>query len=119
MTENSGKSAVDAGGDRTSMSPGVSAQMLQAAENKAAQAETDMVQKRLPYEADPLFMYLWRRKLGTPEYRAKGLARYLDRKVARLIEFDGARRNYTVLIELPVRLREHAERLRAEISGSR
>jgi hypothetical protein len=51
------------------------------------------------------------------EYRAKGLVRYLDRKVARLIEFDGASRNYAVLVELPVRLREHAERLRAELAS--
>lgn len=94
------------------------APMLEAAETKAAQAERDLEEKRKPYEADPLFMYLWRRKYGTPEYRAKGLARYLDRKVARLIEFDGARRNYAVLIELPVRLREHADRLRSELSSS-
>ena len=92
--------------------------MLEAAEAKAAQAERDLQEKRQPYEADPIFMYLWRRGYGTPEYRATGLVRYLDRKVARLIEFDGARRNYAVLTELPVRLREHADRLRAELASS-
>lgn len=90
--------------------------MLEAAERKAAQAETDLEQKRKPYEADPLFMYLWKRGFGTPRYRAIPLVRYLDRKVARLVGFDDARRNYAVLIELPVRLREHADQLRTELA---
>ena len=97
--------------------PAGSTNMLEAAEAKAAQAERDLQEKRQPYESDPLFMYLWRRKFGTPEYRATGLVRFLDRKVARLIEFDEARRNYAVLIELPARLREHADRLRAGLAS--
>jgi hypothetical protein len=104
------------GGERPAVA---TAQMLEAAEAKAVQADKDLQEKRRPYEADPLFMYLWRRRFGTPEYRGKGLARYLDRRVATLIAFDGARRNYAVLIELPTRLQEHAERLRAELSSRR
>ena len=118
-TPNEPGAGAAAAGEAGGAPPAATAQMLEAAETKAAQAERDMQEKRQPYEADPLFMYLWRRKFGTPEYRAKGLVRYLDRKVARLIEFDGARRNYAVLIELPARLREHAERLRAELSPPR
>lgn len=38
------------------------------AEKKAAQAEADRERKKIPYESDPLFMYLWRRKLGTSAY---------------------------------------------------
>ena len=95
------------------------AQMLELAEQKAEQAEADLQEKRQPYEADPLFMYLWRAKFGTSEDRAGGIVRYFDRKVAKLIGFDGARRNYAVLLQLPVRLREHADRLRAELSGAR
>ena len=91
--------------------------MLDAAERKAAQAEADLEQKRKPYEADPLFMYLWRRGFGTPRYRAAPFVRHFDRKVARLVGFDDARRNYAVLVELPVRLREHAEQLRAELGA--
>jgi len=98
--------------------PPASAEMLAAAERKAAQAECDLEEKRKPYEADPLFMYLWSRGLGTSRYRAIPLVRYFDRKVARHIGFDDARRNYAVLIELPVRLREHAERLRAELGAN-
>ena len=95
--------------------PEATPEMLDAAQRKAAQAENDLEQKRKPYEADPLFMYLWNRGFGTPRYRAAPVVRYLDRKVARLIGFDDARRNYAVLLDLPVRLREHAERLRAEL----
>ncbi|MBA3518387.1 MAG: hypothetical protein H0T75_12260 [Rhizobiales bacterium] len=98
--------------------PPASAEMLAAAERKAAQAECDLEEKRKPYEADPLFMYLWTRAFGTPRYRAVPLVRSIDRKVARHIGFDEARRNYAVLIELPVRLREHAERLRAELGAN-
>ena len=53
------------------------------AEEKAANAEADRDEKRRPYEADPLFTYLWRRNFGTAEYRAGFLTRYFDRKVAR------------------------------------
>jgi hypothetical protein len=89
------------------------------AEAKAANAEADRQEKRRPYEADPLFMYLWRRKFGTAEYRAGFLARYLDRKVARLVGYDKARANYVMLNEIPVRLREHADRVKAEADAQR
>jgi hypothetical protein len=38
------------------------------AEKKAAQVEAGRARKKTPYESDSLFMYLWRRKLGTPDY---------------------------------------------------
>jgi hypothetical protein len=86
--------------------------ILAKAEEKAAQAEADREEKRRPYEADPLFMYLWRRRFGTPGYQAGPLVHSLDRKVAHLIGYEEARVNYAMLMELPQRLREHAERLR-------
>src|SRR5690606_13717072 len=58
-------------------------------------------------------MYLWRRRYGTSEYVGGGLTRWLDGKVARLIGYADARANYARLSELPVRLREHAERVGA------
>jgi hypothetical protein len=79
-------------------------------DEKATLAEQELDAKGHAYEADPLFAYLWRRRYGTPEYRAFPLVRWLDGKVARLIRYEGARRNYQRLQELPVRLREHAER---------
>src|SRR5690606_12176750 len=83
------------------------------AERKTSEAEHDRVGKGAPYEADPLFMYLWRRGFGTAAYSANPLARLLDRAVARLIGFDRARPNYWMLLEIPTRLRAHAERVRA------
>jgi hypothetical protein len=92
--------------------------MLRAAREKAVQAEADREEKRKPYEADPLFMYLWGRRYGTRDYQAIPLVRYFDRKVAHLIGFEEARVNYTLLMELPERLREHADRLRSGEGGS-
>jgi hypothetical protein len=91
----------------------VDASQAARAEEKAAQAEGDREEKRRPYEADPIFMYLWRRRYGTRDYHASNLVRFFDRKVAQLIDFESARLNYTMLMELPDRLREHAERLKA------
>ena len=92
----------------------VSSEVIRRAEDKAAQAEADRDEKRKPYESDPLFMYLWRRRFGTGEYRGSGLVRFLDRKVAHLIGFEEVRVNYAMLMELPERLREHATRLKQE-----
>lgn len=83
------------------------------AEEKTAFAEADRVAKGKPYEADPLFMYLWQRGFATPNYRYGAFTRWLDRKVARLIGYDRARANYAMLQEIPRRLQQHAERCRA------
>lgn len=91
--------------------------VAEEAEKKAAQAEADREAKGKPYEADPLFMYLWRRRFGTGEYVSRGFVRYIDRKVARLVGYDKARANYVMLNEIPQRLREHAERVKAEIGA--
>lgn len=83
------------------------------AQEKAAQSESEREQKGASYRADPLFMYLWSRGFGTPEYRSGGLVRILDSKVARLIGYADARANYARLNEIPERLREHAASLAA------
>ena len=83
------------------------------AEEKAARSEEEREQKGESYRGDPLFMYLWERNYGLPEYQAGGLVRWLDSRVARLIGFADARANYTRLNEIPVRLREYANTLKA------
>jgi hypothetical protein len=80
------------------------------AEDKAVQSEQEKDEKGQSYRDDPLFMYLWERGYGTPQYRAWPVARWLDGNVARLIRFEDARANYARLQEIPLRLREHAER---------
>jgi hypothetical protein len=84
------------------------------AEDKAAAARHDRLEKGKPYEADPLFSYLWSRGYGTSAYRAWPLARWLDGKVAKLCAYEGARRNYALLIEIPARLAEHAATMRGQ-----
>lgn len=85
------------------------AKIAEAADDKAKQAEADREIKCKPYEADPLFMYLWKRGFATAAYKAGNFARTFDRKVANLVRFETARPNYASLNEIPVRLREHAE----------
>ncbi len=90
-----------------------------AADQKAKQAEADRQVKGKPYEADPLFLYLWKRGFGTAQYRANSLVSYLDGKVAGLVSFQGARANYAMLNEIPKRLREHADRCKGDLDAER
>ncbi|NEV64057.1 hypothetical protein [Thiorhodococcus minor] len=83
------------------------------AEEKAAESAQEKDEKGASYRQDPLFIYLWDRRYGTPAYKANPLARWLDGKVARLIGFADARANYARLSEIPERLREHADALQA------
>ncbi|MEJ2667184.1 MAG: hypothetical protein P8Z81_08830 [Deinococcales bacterium] len=78
------------------------------AEEKADSSERELGDKGQAYHQDPLFMYLWRRRFGTPGYRAVRLFRWLDAKVARHARFLDARADYARLLEIPKRLREHA-----------
>jgi len=87
------------------------AAVAQHADEKASGAEKDRGEKGKPYEADPLFMYLWNRRFLTPDYRGGWLSRPLDAWVARLINFQSNRANYYMLQELPRRLREHATKV--------
>jgi hypothetical protein len=90
-------------------------QVAQGAEDKAKQVEADRDAKRKPYEADPLFMYLWKRGFGTASYSASNFVRLMDRWVARLVGFDTARPNYVMLNEIPLRLRENAAQREKEL----
>lgn len=84
------------------------------AEKKASTSESELGAKRKPYDDDPLFAYLWRQRFGTSEYQAGNFARMMDRIVADFIGFAGVRANYAALVEIPLRLREHATAKRAE-----
>ena len=78
--------------------------------DKTEQAEADREAKGKPYRDDPLFMYLWERGYGTRNYRVNNLVSYLDSLVAGLVGYPEARVNFAMLNEIPLRLREHAER---------
>jgi rubrerythrin len=79
------------------------------ADDKARHSEQEKDEKGQSYRDDALFMYLWERHYGTPQYRAWPLTRWLDNRVAHLVGFADARANYARLQEIPLRLREHAE----------
>jgi chromosome segregation ATPase len=79
------------------------------AEDKALHSEQEKDEKGQSYRDDPLFMYLWERHYGTPQYQAWPVTRWLDTRIAKLVDYEGARANYARLQEIPVRLREHAE----------
>lgn len=79
------------------------------AEDKALHSEQEKDEKGQSYRDDPLFMYLWERHYGTPQYQAWPVTRWLDTRIARLVGYEDARANYARLQEIPVRLREHAE----------
>lgn len=83
---------------------------MHAAE-KADESAQEEEAKGTSYRADPLFMYLWKRRYATTEQKGNPLTRWLDAKVARLIGYADARANFARLREIPLRLREHAEAL--------
>lgn len=80
------------------------------ADDKASRSEQEQEEKGQSYRDDKLFTYLWDRKYGTSEYQANPLARWLDGRVAKRIGYTDAHTNYARLKEIPLRLREHAER---------
>lgn len=82
------------------------------ADKKATQSESELAEKRNPYDTDPLFAYLWHRGYGTSAYKASGLTSHMDGLVADFIGFLEVRPSYHMLTEIPLRLRDHATRQR-------
>lgn len=78
------------------------------AEEKTALAVKDRQEKGLPYESSKLFSYLWKQNYGTSQYRSGGLFAALDDWVAGICDYNKARANYWLLLEIPRRLEEHA-----------
>lgn len=81
---------------------------------KTEVAEKDHEEKGKPYREDPLFMYLWETGFGTNSYSANNLVRFFDKKIADMVGYHNAKPNFSILNEIPMRLREHAERLLAD-----
>jgi hypothetical protein len=88
------------------------------AEDKALHSEQEKDEKGQSYRDDVLFMYLWERHYGTPQYQPWPITRWLDAKLARLVGFEDARANYARLQEIPVRLREHAEQKKRDAEAA-
>lgn len=107
------KAAEDADYRRLSAAAEEAERIAQHAEQKSGFAERDFEEKGRSYRADPLFAYLWDRGYGTARYRAMPLVAMIDGWVARLIEFEPARRAYQLLSDLPPNMAAHAQRMRA------
>ncbi|MBW6398391.1 hypothetical protein KPL78_11060 [Roseomonas sp. HJA6] len=107
------RTAQDAEFQRLSATAEEAERVAQHAEQKSGFAARDFEEKGRPYRADPLFAYLWDRGWGTGRYRAFPLVRMIDGWVAKLIEFEPARRSYALLSELPGNMTAHAARMRA------
>ena len=94
-------------------------EIAENADEKAKLAESDLAEKGKPYLNDPLFMYLWTKKHAQAEDRTGALVRFLDRKVAHLVGYSGARANYAMLNEIPARLREHAKNKQNDVDEAK
>ena len=72
LVENTRKALADTEAFKTQREAADAASLrARYADEKADQAEQDRSQKRLPYEADKLFAYLWGRRYAFPEYAVK------------------------------------------------
>jgi hypothetical protein len=88
------------------------------AEKKAETSAAELGAKKKPYDEDPLFAYLWQRRFATVQYAGSNITRILDRMVAEFIGYDTSRPNYAALIEIPLRLKEHAAATRKAAAKS-
>ena len=89
------------------------AAVAERARQKLAVAQNDRQEKGRPYDDDPLFSYLWKRKFRTVDYKAGALTRTLDGWVGKLCGYDKAHLTYARLTELPERLAEHVTHVEA------
>ena len=70
-------------------------------------------QRKLPsYERSRLFKYLYDAGYATGRYQAGGLTRRLDRWVAKMIDFESARRGYDFLRTTPELMKQEVSRRR-------
>lgn len=78
---------------------------LQRSEANLAEIEQDSLRKLPGYENSSLFMYLWKRKFGTPEYASRGFTRSTDQWLARYIGYREACKSYEFLKTTPGHMR--------------
>lgn len=77
--------------------------------------QEDQEEKMRSYHEDILFMHLWDVGYGTSTYRKNFISRGFDRWVARILKFEDARRNYSVLSALPRKFIDHLTLLEAKL----
>lgn len=83
-------------------------------EERVEESRQEAADKLPAYEQSRLFRYLVDRGYGTPGYTGSGLTRQLDRWVARLVDFNAAKRSYDFLRTTPELMDAEVDRRRGE-----
>lgn len=78
---------------------------LERAEANLDEVSQDASRNLPAYKACRLFTYLQERKFGTSEYTHKGISRRMDRWIAKMANFNDAKRNYDYLTTTPATMR--------------
>lgn len=94
-----------------------SEQELQRNEQRVEESQREAAEKLPAYENSRLFKYLADRDFGTSRYKKRGLTRRLDRWVARLVDFQKAKKGYDFLKVTPELMAAEVERRRSEFNG--
>lgn len=90
---------------------------LKRNEQRVAEMREEVAEKLPAYEKCRLFKYLHRRGFGTPEYKAKGFTRRLDRWVARVVNYNENRQSYNFLKVTPELMAAEVDRRRGEFNS--
>ena len=101
-----------------------SEQELARNRDRVEDSKQEAAEKLPAYKKSSLFQYLIDRGYGTSKYKKRGLTRRLDRWVARLVNFEKAKKSYDFLQVTPElmaaeveRRRDEFERLMEEVEG--
>jgi hypothetical protein len=99
-------------------------EQLHRDEQRVSDMARESLEKLPHYEQSRLFQYLYRRRFGTSDYKAKGWVRSIDRWVSGLIDYPNARNGYEFLKKTPelvaaevARRREQFEELKAQVDA--
>jgi hypothetical protein len=90
----------------------VAEQELNRNEARVTEIQSEAQQKLPSYERSRLFKYLYDAGYATGRYQAGGWTRRLDRWVAKMIDFEAARRGYDFLRTTPELMKQEVSRRR-------
>jgi hypothetical protein len=86
-------------------------------ESRVGESRKEASDKLPAYKNSRMFQYLLDRGYGTPGYKKRGLTRRLDRWVARLVDFQRAKKSYNFLRVTPELMAAEVKRRRSEFDG--
>ncbi len=89
-------------------------QELERNQQRVEESKQEAQEKLPAYQDSRLFQYLIKRGYGTPGYHKRGWTRRMDRWVAKLVDFDKAKRSYDFLQVTPELMEAEVDRRRLE-----